>query len=510
MWSLVRPMALLFPLLLAVVVVRVRKHSARFLTSMALPNPEEGGDGLFAPPGNVLKFPPRKAMKKKDAFLSKFFSIAIPVLLQQILMNSLNFVDTLMISHLGPTVIAAVGLAGQTNYLLNLLFFGISTACAIFLSQFHGAQNKDGMKKITALALETALAGAFLFCMLATVFPGSVMRFFTDDGPAIASGIRYLKALGPGFFFLAFTQVYGVGLRVTGKAFIPLIASIISMVVNVCLNWAMIFGHLGFPAMHEGGAALATTISRLVEALLVVIAVHASRSACALSPRNLLVPRSFIRFVLPTCLPVVCNEFLWAVGMAMNKVAFAKIGVDAVAVVGVNESISNLFLTAILAVSNACLIMMGQKIGAGEMKTARIWCKRFTLISFAIGGLMGLLLFLASPFLVVAFHLQGELSRIALSCLWVTALVMPLRSFAYTLLTGLLRAGGDTRFSMTVELCSIWLVGVPMAFLGAAVFRLPLWLVCALVHLEEVTEAIIGLFRLKSGRWLKKLTERNE
>ena len=479
------PMVLLFPLVLTVVVIKTRQ-SSRFLMSQALADPRGDEDSLLAPPGTVLQFPDRKAMKKKDAFLGKFFSIAIPVLLQQILQNSLNFVDTLMISRLGPTAIAAVGLAGQTNFLLNLLFFGISTACSIFLAQFYGAKNRKGIKRITAFALEVALAGALVFCVLSTVFPVAVMRIFTNDLEVIASGKSYLEALGFGFFFLAFSQIYGVGLRSTGKAFIPLLASIISMVANICLNWAMIFGHLGFPAMGEAGAALATTASRLVEAAIIVAAVHRLQSPCAIGLRTLAVPRSFIRFVLPTCLPVVCNEFLWAIGMALYKVAFAKEGIEAIAAINVNESVSNLFLTAILAVSNTCLIMMGQKIGAGEI-------------------VMGLLLFVASPLLVIAFHLKGELSRTALSCLWITALIMPLRSFDYTLLTGLLRAGGDTRFSMCCELGCVWLVGVPMAFLGASVLHLPLWQVCALIHLEEVTEAVIGIFRLKNGKWLKNL-----
>ncbi len=499
------PMVLLFPLVLMVVVIKIRRRSPRLLMSQTLADPKGDEDDLLAPPGTVLQFPNRRAMKKKDAFLGKFFSIAVPVLIQQILQNSLNFVDTLMISRLGPTAIAAVGLAGQTNFLLNLLFFGISTACSIFLAQFYGAGNRKGIKRITAFALEAALAGALVFCVLSTVFPVTVMRFFTNDPEVVASGKRYLEALGFGFFFLAFSQIYGVGLRSTGKAFIPLLASIFSMAANICLNWAMIFGRLGFPAMGEAGAAMATTVSRLVEAVIIVVAVHRLKSPCAIGIRDLAVPRSFIRFVLPTCLPVVCNEFLWAIGMALYKVAFAKKGVEAIAAINVNESVSNLFLTAILAVSNTCLIMMGQKIGAGERIEAHRYCKRFTLMSLAIGTVMGCLLFAASPLLVIAFHLQGELSRTVLSCLWVTALIMPLRSFDYTLLTGLLRAGGDTRFSMCCELGCVWLVGVPMAFLGACILHLPLWQVCALVHLEEVGEATIGLARLKSGKWLKNL-----
>ncbi|MDD7201723.1 MAG: MATE family efflux transporter [Sphaerochaetaceae bacterium] len=445
-------------------------------------------------------------MTKHDSFLRKFLSIAIPVLLQQILQNSLNFVDSLMVAQLGETAIAAVGLAGQVNFLIILLFFGVSTACSIFLAQFYGAGNQEGIRKITAFAFNVAFVGATIFFLSATFAPERVMGIFTKDEAVIQSGVEYMRTLGFGFFFLAFTQIYGVGLRATDRAVIPMAASIVSMVTNIFLDWVMIFGHLGCPAMREGRAALATSLSRLVEAVIVVVAVHRLKSPCKIGLRDLAVPVSFIRSVLPTCLPVVCNEFFWALGMALYKVAYARQGVAAIAAVNVNESVSNLFTTAIFAVSSTTLVMIGQKIGEGMLDEVHRYCRRFVGLSFGIGALMGLLFFVMSPLMARAFRLEGEISRIALRCMWVTALILPLRSFDYTLVTGILRAGGDTRFSMFCELGCVWLVGVPMAFLGSAVLHLPMWQVYLMVYLEEVAKAIFGLARIRSGKWLHNLS----
>lgn len=445
-------------------------------------------------------------MREHRQFLRKFLSIAIPVLLQQVLQNSLNFIDSLMIAQLGPTAIAAVGLAGQVNFLICLLFFGISSACSIFLAQFYGAQNEEGIKKITAFSFDVAFVGAAIFFALATFTPEKVMGIFTQDREVILSGTEYMRFLGFGFFFLAFTQIYGVGLRSTDKAMVPMIASIISMVTNIFLDWVMIFGHLGFPAMHEGGAALATSLSRLIEAVIVVVAVHRLKSPCMIGPRDLPVPFSFIRSVLPTCLPVVCNEFFWALGNALYKVAYARQGVSAIAAANVNETVTNLFTVASLAISATTLVMIGQKIGEGKMDEVRLYCRRFVFLSFVIGIFMGLLFFALSPIAARVFHLEGELSRLAIRCMWITALIMPLRSFDYTLVTGILRSGGDTRFSMCCELGCVWFIGVPMAFLGSVVLRLVMWKVYVLVYLEEVAKAIFGITRIRSGKWLKDLS----
>ncbi len=446
-------------------------------------------------------------MQKQDGFLRKFFTIAIPILLQQVLQNSLNFVDSLMVSHLGETAIAAVGLAGQVNFLINLLFFGISSACSIFIAQFYGAGNEEGIRKITAFAVEVAFLGSTLFCILATCNPEWVMGLFTHEEEVTQSGVAYMRMLGFGFFFLSLSQIFGVGLRATDKPFVPMVASIVSMVSNIILDWAMIFGHLGLPAMAEGGAALATSLSRMIEAAILIIAAYKLKSPCRLKLKNLLVPLSFIRSVLPTCLPVVCNEFFWALGMAIYKVAYAKQGVEAIAAANVTETVANLFTTASLAVSSTALVMIGQKIGERKMAEVHQYCRRFTLLSVLCGAVMGSLFFAMSPLMVSAYNLKGELSRLTLKCMWVTALIMPLRSFDYCMVTGILRSGGDTRYSMLCELACVWLVGIPMAFLSSAILHLAMWQVYLMVYLEEVAKGIFGFSRIKSGKWLKDLTE---
>lgn len=444
---------------------------------------------------------------ERDHFLRKFLHILVPVLLQQVLLNSLSFVDTLMISRLGGGSIAAVGIAAQLSFLISLFFYGTSTACSIFVSQYFGAKQYDGIRNVTALALTFALCGALLFCVVSMVCPAQVMHIFSTDEEVVELGCGYLRAIGPGYFAWAFTQILGIGLRSTNRPGIPLAASVVSMFTNIFGNWVLIFGHLGFPAMGVTGAAIASTFSRCVEAAIVVAGTYLVRSPCALrGAADFRWTGPFLRHVVPTAVPVVANEFFWALGNALYKVAYSRQGTGVVAVVNVADSVSSLFLTAIFAVSSTTLVMIGQKIGEQDMPGVHAYCRRFSGISFLTGMLMGALLIALSPLLAAAFHLEGSLAVLARRCLFSIALLFPFRSFGYALVTGILRAGGDTRFAAIAELGCVWLIGVPMAWLGAVLLALPMPLVYLMTGLEDIGKSVIGIFRLRRGSWIHDLS----
>lgn len=432
----------------------------------------------------------------------------IPVILQNLLINSLTFADTLMIGQLGTVAIAAVGLANQLSFLINLFFFGLCTGSSIFLAQFYGSGNEKGMRKMMGLALLTGIVGAAVFCLLAVAFPSSVLHIFTDDLAAIELGADYLRYIGISFFFAAFTQVFSAGLRSTGKPSIPLITSIVSMCTNILLNWLLIFGVGPFPRMGVEGAALATTISRGLETFLILLLSYRLKNPCAIKERDSFVfPKSFLKKVVPVCIPVICNEFFWALGMSVYKIAYAKNGIATLAAVNVNEAISNMFFTVMFGISTSSLIMIGQKIGQKEFDEAKRYCVRFCAIALIGGVVMGSLQALFAPMMVSLFDVEGSVLRATVLCLYANALLFPIRCLDTTIIVGILRSGGDTRFSMLCELSSVWLIGIPMAFLGCVVLKWDIWHVYLLVGLEEVVKGILGIGRIKSGKWLNDLSD---
>jgi putative MATE family efflux protein len=441
-------------------------------------------------------------------FYRKMLGIAIPVVLQDLLVNSLTFIDTLMIGQLGTASIAAVGLANQLSFLINLFFFGVSTGASIFIAQYYGADNKKGIGNVMALGTLVSIIGATVFCILALSIPDKIMRLYTKDENVVALAVSYLRYIGPSFFCLALTKMFSIGLRSTGNPVVPLGASILSMVSDIILNYFLIFGIAFFPEMGVRGAALATTLSRLMETVVILTYTYRHKSPCAITERSSFrFSRPFLHSVIPTCIPVVCNEFFWAVGMTIYKIAYGKLGTEVLAAVNVNESVSNMFFTAMFGVANSSLIMIGQKIGEKRPEEARVYCRRFLILSCVVGAIMGVCQALFSPQLVRLFSIGGPVALTAQYCLYTNALLFPLRSFDTTMIVGVLRSGGDTRYSMLSELGSVWLIGIPMAFLGCTVFKLPIWYVYLLVGLEEVSKGILGYVRVKSGRWLKDLSK---
>lgn len=434
-------------------------------------------------------------------------AIAFPILVQSLLNNSLSFVDTLMIGQLGETAIAAVALANQVFFLISLLFFGVASGTSIFLSQYWGAKDTRYIQKIMALSITFVAFFASIFALLSLFIPEAIMHIFTREAEVVSGGVSYQKIVAVSYIFGAITQIFSTALRVTGHAKTPLKIALLALSLNAIGNYFLIFGIGPFPVMGIAGAALATTLSRLVEVVLLFIVVYRKHPHLAIRDREaFLWPRSFILHVVPTVLPVLLNEIAWALGMTTYKIAYSRIGIDAIAAINVAESVGNLFFVALLGLSNATLIMIGIKIGEHDYPLARKWSRRFVLVAVTVGAVMGGFELLFAPFFAGMFNISPELQATAVRLLMIHALTLPARAFNITVIVGVLRAGGDTRFSMLAEMFGVWAIGVPLAFIGVYLFNLSIVPLYFLVSMEEISKMLIGLGRLKSGKWLNDLT----
>ncbi|MFA6906989.1 MAG: MATE family efflux transporter, partial [Sphaerochaeta sp.] len=301
----------------------------------------------------------REISERKDFFL-KMFSIALPVVVQSLLNNSLSFVDTLMIGQLGESSIAAVALANQMFFLISLLFFGVTSGSAIFLSQYWGARNETNIQKVLGISLSIAGIGALLVALASFFFPRHIMHIFTTEETVVRIGISYLKIVAVSYLFSAFSQIMATALRVIGKAKIPLQVALVSLSLNAVGNYLLIFGIGPFPQWGVAGAALATAVSRLIEMLALLFIVYRRHPVIAIRSRQAFVwNKKFVLHILPISLPVIINEIFWALGMTTYKIAYSRMGIEAIAAINVAESIGNLFFVVMMGVSNATLIMIG-------------------------------------------------------------------------------------------------------------------------------------------------------
>lgn len=446
---------------------------------------------------------------KDKAFFKAMLSIALPITIQNLIASSVNMLDTLMITSLGQESLAAVGLANQVFFFYGVTVFGIATGSAIFIAQFWGKKDVVNIKKILGLSLTIASLLGIIFTLAALFIPEHIMRIFSKDPVVIGLGVKYLKTVSISYIITGVSFSYAVASRSVGEAKMPVIASLASFITNGIFNYLLIFGKFGFPKLGIIGAAYGTLIARIIELFIILYSIYSSRGPLAGSIKEMTDwNKDFVKKYFKTATPVIFNEALWSLGTVLYSIAYAKIGTEAAAAVQILNTVQNIFMVITRGMGNACTVMVGNKIGAGEEEVAIQYANKFLILSIIMGLFLGSGLFLTSDLILKVFkNLTPELYITSKKLLMVLAIFFTVKVYNGTLIVGVLRGGGDTRFSMLLEMGAVWFVGVPLAFLGALVFKLPVYYVTPLVYTEEIVKAIIGTPRVISQKWVTNLIE---
>jgi putative MATE family efflux protein len=436
---------------------------------------------------------------------------ALPIALQYLLSSSLNMAAVMMIGQLGETAVAAVGLANQIWFLMNLVVFGVVSGAAMFVAQLWGKKDIPGIRRVLGLTVKLGLGAALLFWFLATFYPASVLRLYTTDPAVIEQGKSYLHIVAWSYGLYALSAAYYAVLRATGNVRLPLIVSSAALILNVGLAYPLIFGlkTFGLPAMGTDGAALATLIARLLECFTVLALVYRNRSVpAAASLRDLIeVDLRFMSTVLKPILPVIANETLWSLGITTYNAIYGRIGTQAVAAINIIGTIEQMAFVLFFGLGQATAILIGHQIGAGEPEKAYQYGGRSLGLQGSGALLMGGLAWLFAGSLFQVYKVSPEVIASAQSLLTVMALGFWVKACNHVIIIGILRSGGDTRFSLILDGLVIWLVGVPAAAVGAFLFHLPVQWVYALTLSEEVVKFTAGLWRYFSKRWINDLTQ---
>jgi putative MATE family efflux protein len=448
-----------------------------------------------------------KTLKDK-IFLKTMLTIAIPVAIQNLISSSLNMVDTLMISNLGSASIAGVGLANQVFFLYILLTFGINSGGAIFIAQYWGKEDIKNLNKSLGFAIMTSFILGLIFTSVALLFPKQILELFTKETDVINSGVQYLRIVSLSYIMTAISFSYSIALRTTGKPHVPLIVSIISLGTNTLLNYILIFGKFGAPVLGVKGAAIATVIARVIEFTLLLHAVYRGNEYLNASAKELFGwNKEFIKKYVSITYPVILTEGFWALGQVMYTIAYAKLGKSATASIQLTNTIQNLFFVVVKGLASACSIMVGGKIGAEEYDEAYDYAKSFIILSTVSGLILGLSLTLSSDLILKLFNnLEPAVYSSARSIIIIMGLTFVIRVYNNISIVGVLRSGGNTKVAMKIDLSTVWLIGVPLAFIGALILKLPVQYLFLLITTEEVVKAILGVPIIKSKKWIQNIT----
>lgn len=432
--------------------------------------------------------------------------VALPIAAQSLISSTLNLVDNLMVGSLGETELAAVGIATQLFFVHWMLMFGFTSGTATFMAQFWGAGDLPRIRKTIGLAVAVCQSFSLLFFGAAVFAPRFVLGIFTDAAAAADLGEPYLRICGAAVLMVGFSVPFTAALRATQQTHLPLMISIFVFSTNTFLNYIFIFGHLGAPRLGVTGAAVGTLSARTLEMLLVIFVVFVRKNRLAAGPGAFFGwSRDFFLRVIRNAVPTTVNETMWGLGTSLYAAAYARMGITAFAAVQASNTINYVFILMGFSIGDAALILVGQKLGEGNPKAGRELAGRLLEIGVKTGALLGLLLILLSGPLTGLFQLTEAGRAHALRILLIYGLTMGIQLYTGINIVGVLRAGGDTRFAMMTECLSVWLAGVPLAFLGALVWQLPVYWVAALIKIEELVKLAVLRRRFRSGKWAKNV-----
>lgn len=436
----------------------------------------------------------------------KLAKIAIPISIQGVVSATLGLVDNLMVGSLGEAELAAVGIATQLFSLHYMLLFGFISGTATFMAQFYGTKDFHNIRRVLGFAMTVAAIAGVIFFVLGFGFTDAVLKIYTDDPTIIALARPYVKICSIVFFTLAVSFPLEMGFKTTQQTKVPMLISVVVFSTNVCLNYILIFGKFGAPALGVAGAAVGTAVARLLQ-VIISISCAARKSNCYHGPLKEYFgwSREMVIRMLKNSTPTTCNEFLWQLGQSMYVAAFARIGITAYAAFQAAAAINSLFTYAGFSIGDATLILVGERLGKGQKDEAYALSKKLLKVGFVIGIVLGGLLILCSMPLVNLFNLSTLGKTFCFRILLVYGLTMWLGLYNGMQITGTLRGGGDTKFAMIAETLCVWTVAVPLAFISALVWELPIFLAVLVVKLEDAVKCIVMTKRFLSKKWMKNM-----
>ncbi len=438
-----------------------------------------------------------------------FFRLALPIICQQIISLSIGFIDVLMISRLGPQVIAAGGICNQINLVYYLIGTGIAAGMTVFVAQYWGNRDLPGIKRMLGIALSGAIICQTVLGALFLWQADGILQLIAGkkDPAVITYGLDYMRIVIFSFLPQAITTCFSFAMRAIGKPKPALVLSIFAVPCNAVLNYVFIFGKLGFPALGIGGAALATTITKVLEMVCLVLYVYRREKVLAASLKELFDFKwPLVKASIKVALPVIYGDVLWAVAMVCYVSAFSRISTDAMAAVQVTNSIGNLFYAVIISISATAAVLIGNMIGEGRQKEVQTYSRKCIHLSLWAGAAVGVALIVTYPLTIRFFNVEEQLVKYVIGLLLVQGLCMPMRAACSMLIVGILRGGGDTTFAFWSETFTMWVIGMPSAFLGAIVLGWEIHWVVLLTYVEVLVKAVICYCRFRRGHWLHNLT----
>lgn len=444
---------------------------------------------------------------EQKLFYRSVVSLVLPMALQNLINVAVVSADVIMLGKVGETALSASSLAGQVQFVMTLIFFGLTSGAAVLTAQYWGKHDTRTIEKTLGIAMRFSIIVGVLFTTVVLLVPRQVMLIFSTEEPVIQAGIEYLRIVAISYIFMSITMVYLNIMRSVERVVISTVVYLISLITNILLNAVFIFGLLGFPKMGIAGAALATTIARGIELLITLIYAKKFNHTIRFNLKDLFVKDNLLfRDFLKYSIPVTLNEMMWGLGSSMNSVIIGHMGSSVVAANSVAQVTRQLATVIAFGIANAAAIMLGKTIGSGNIQKADRDSKRFIKITLITGAIGSMIILIVRPIAMMTLNLthtaQGYLSIM----MFVMSYFSLAQAYNTTMVVGIFRSGGDTKFGLMMDVVTMWGCSILIGALCAFVFELSVPWVYVVLMSDEMIKIPITTWRYRKKVWLKDVT----
>ncbi|MBR2521423.1 MAG: MATE family efflux transporter [Oscillospiraceae bacterium] len=439
-------------------------------------------------------------------------SVAVPIMLQSGIANFVSLLDNIMVGSVGTEQMTGVAITNQLLFVFNLCIFGATAGAGIFTTQYYGRGDTEAVR----ITIRYKMCISALLCVIGlsvfTLFGKQLIQLYLngqsvecDAEEAMRYAHSYMKVMLIGLVPFAFGTVYAGTLRETGETLFPMKVSFAAVTVNLVLNWVLIFGHLGAPKMGVIGAAAATVVARFVEAGIMIWWTHSHKEKNQFAQglfRHFRIPGRMAREMIKKGTPLLCNETLWSLGMAMLAQCFSMRGLDVMASYNISSTIMNFFSVVSLSLGNAIGIIVGHHLGARRVEEAKDSVRKLVVFSIASCAVCTVVMVAFAGLFTNLYNTTDHIKSVAKSFILIIAFCMPIMAFVNSIYFTL-RSGGKTFITFMFDCCFMWLICVPLAFILVKFTDMSAIGIFAVVQYIELVKGIVGYILLKKGVWIR-------
>ena len=453
---------------------------------------------------------------ERKEFWSMLLSLALPIAFQHLLVNSLTFIDTLFMSQLGDIALSASGMAGQWNWLMNMISFGLCSGSALFIAQYWGAKKISDIRRTHNIAAVSGLAVSIVFALVAILIPDKIMWVFNRNTDVIKAGSGYLSAVAFAYPATVMTSIQSTVLRSTEKVRLPMVVSCISVILNVFLDYAMIFGKFGFAPMGMRGAAIATAVSAWIGyGVLLIVSFFQSNivvdSLKELFNFNFADYRAFMK----KASPVIFNELMWGLGTVCTNAIYSNTGYENYAACTILRTVESICMILFIGLNDGGAVIVGKTIGEGKLDTAYERAKRLVISAPVISAFIATFAITFKEKVIYLFNMSGNITNttvaIAGTLITIYAIELCFRNIPYTMVCAIFRSGGDSVTGAKFDIICLWGMAIPASFIAAFVLKIPFIYVFLIGYLvEDIPKSIMCIRHFVSRKWIKPVTLEKE